>query len=274
MNQAIWRKAIRDAWVQLAVTAGLLALFGWLFVWLMSLFDLGLWASFVNLLPDFVNQLIGVSPADLVTVTGRVSFLYVHVVTLLMFISWAVGRGSDTVSGGIASGHLELIVTLPVWRISVIVAPAVVATVGSALLALSLWLGNWVGLATVTLEGEASIAAFLPGAVNLFAMAFCLAGVTTLLSSFDRDRWRTIWLAGAFFVVSSIVKLVARLWEAGAWLRYLSFLTAFEPQQIILLRDEAWSASLEYNLPLLIGGVLAYAAAVVVFCRRDIPVPR
>ena len=105
-------------------------------------------------------------------------------------------------------------------------------------------------------------------------MAFCLAGVTTLLSSCDRNRWRTIWLAGGFFVVSSIVKMVARLWEAGAWLRYLSFLTAFEPQQLILLREEAWSASLAYNAPLLIAGLVAYGAAGAVFCWRDIPVPR
>lgn len=274
MNRAIWRKAFGDAWQQLVVSSLLLALFGWLFVWLTSLFQLGLWANFLNMLPDFVQQMIGVPLKELATVTGRLSLLYMHVITLLLFLGWCIGRGSDVVSGGIASGHLELILTLPVRRLTVLVAPAVVSTLGIAVLAVSVWLGNWIGLATVEMEGEASIWRFLPGAANLFAMAFCLAGITTLLSSWDRNRWRTIWLAGGFFVVSSIVEMVARLWESGTWLRYLSFLTAFEPHRLILMRDGAWAASVGYNLPLVALGLVAYAAAAVVFAWRDIPVPR
>jgi ABC-2 type transport system permease protein len=274
MNRAIWKKAFSDAWVQLAVSSLLLLLFGWLFVWLTSLFKLGLWANFLNMLPDFVQQLMGVPLADLATLQGRLSFLYTHVITLLLFIGWSVGRGSDAVSGGIANGTLELVLTLPVRRVTVLAVPSVVATLGAAVLAASLWLGTLAGLSTVTLESDVSIWAFLPGAVNLFAMAFCLAGVATLLSSCDHDRWRTIWVSGGFFVVSAIIKMVARLWESGAWLKYLSFLTAFEPQQLILRREGVWSASLWHNGPLLVLGLIAYVAATFVFCRRDIPVPR
>ena len=68
--------------------------------------------------------------------------------------------------------------------------------------------------------------------------------------------------------------MVARLWESGALLRYLSFLTAFEPHRLILMGDKAWSASLSYNAPLVGLGLLAYGAAAIVFARRDIPVPR
>jgi ABC-2 type transport system permease protein len=278
MNLALWKKAVSDSWLQLAITSVLLVLFAWLFVWLTSLFSVGAWTRLVQWLPggiqNFIRAWLGVELPDLASTTGRISFLYLHVVTVMLFLSWAVGRGSDVVSGGIASGTLELILTLPVRRVWVLAVPAIVSTLGAIVLAAAIWAGTWLGLTTVELEEKLSAWAFLPGAVNLFAMAFCLGGVTTLLSSCDHDRWRTIWLAVGFFVVSAIVKLVSRMWEPGAWLKYLSFLSTFEPQQLILMKGNAWSASISYNAPLLAVGLACYVAAAIVFTWRDIPVPR
>ncbi len=278
MNAALWKKAFSDSWFQLLVTSVLLVLFAWLFVWLMSLFPLGGWTRILQWLPQgiqgFLRSWLGIELVDMASVAGRLSFLYLHVVTHLLLLSWAVGRGSDVVAGGIADGTLEFILTLPVRRVWVVVVPAIVATLGTAVLAASLWAGTWLGLATVTLEEEPSIWIFLPGAVNVFAMAFCVTGVTTLFSSCDKNRWRTIGLAVGFFVVSTILKLIARLWEPGAWLRYFSFLTTFEPHQLILMREEAWSASFAYNAPLLGVGLAAYLAAAIILTWRDIPVPR
>jgi len=260
------------------VTAVLLLLFAWLFVWLMSLFSAGSWTRLFDWLPGpmrgFIRAWLGVELVDLASTAGRISFLYLHVVTVLLFFTWAVGRGSDAVSGGISDGTMEFILTLPVRRVWVLVVPAIVNTLGTALLAFSLWCGTWIGVTLVDLDEDVTIRLFLPGAVNVFSMAFCLTGVTTLFSSFDRDRWRTIWLAVGFFVVSAIVKLVARMWEPGAWLKYFSFLTTFEPQQLILMREEVWSASISYNGPLLAVGLAGYVAAAIIFTCRDIPVPR
>ena len=239
MNRALWNKAVADSFWQLIVSSLILVAFAWIFVWLVSLFRLGAWGMLMELVPRFVNRMLGTSPAELATPTGRVSILYVHVVPMLVFIGWAVGRGSDAVSGGISDGTLELLLTAPVRRVTVLWVPAVVTALGSVLLGLALWLGTWIGINTVTLEGPTSIGDYLPGVVNMVTMTFCLTGLTTLLSSWDNNRWRTIWLSGGLFVVSLIVKLIARLWEPGDWLKYLSFLTAFEPQNLILLATGA-----------------------------------
>ena len=286
MNAALWNKAGRDCWLQLLVSVLLLAAFAWLFVWLMSLFKPGFLVALLDFAPDFAKDLIGISPKLLGKLSGRISVLYVHVIPLLIFIGWAVGRGSDAVSGGISSGRLELILTLPLRRVTVLIVPAVVSTVGAAVLAAALWAGMWLGLKTVDLDGEVAASEFLPGVLNLFAMTVCLSGATAFLSSWDRDRWRTIWLAGGFFVASAIIKMVARLWTPGAWLRYFSFLTAFEPQQLILQPEETCSLPLSgdggltlplwlgYDLTLILLGLIGYAVAAVIFTRRDIPVPR
>lgn len=273
MNRALWKKAIGDAWVQLATSALVLILFCWLFVWLMSFLQLGAWTNLLGLVPDFFRPVLGAPIQQLASPLGQLSFLYVHVVTMLVCVGWAIGRGSDIVAGEIARGTMEHLLTLPVWRVSVMLAPAVVTMIGSAVLAFSVWLGVALGLATVEYDGDVPLAPLLPGSINLFAMTFCLAGVTAFLSAFEHDRWRTIWRAGGFFVVSMIIKVVERMWPDGSWLRWFTFLAAFEPQTLILSPADAWEFSLRYDLTLVALGLLAYAAAALVFWYRDIPVP-
>ena len=275
MNAAVWRKAIADARAQLLVSCLLLLLFGWFFVWLQSLFRMGAIASFLGLLPDFVQDIVPVPLEQFATPRGRLTILYMHLVTLLICFGWAIARGSSAVSGGIADGTYELILTLPLRRVSVLIAVGSVATAGSFLLALSTWLGNCLGILTVTLEGGPVRARdFLPGAVNLFFMTFCFTGITAFFSAFDRNRWRTMCLAGGFLVVSLLLDMVASLWKPGAWLGYLSFLSAYDPPTLILEDGETWAGSIRLNGVLLVVGLVSYAIAGLVFSRRDIPVPR
>ena len=130
MNLALWKKAVSDAWLTLVVSCVLLILFCWLFVWLMSFFDVGAWSRLLNLLPDFVQPMVGVPMAKLASPAGQLSILFAHIVTILVCVGWAVGRGSDSIAGEIGRGTMDLILSLPVWRFSVMAVPAVVATVG------------------------------------------------------------------------------------------------------------------------------------------------
>ena len=63
-------------------------------------------------LPGFVQSLVGVPLETLATPIGQLSILYVYVVTLLVCVGWAMGRGSDSVSGEIARGTMDLILTI------------------------------------------------------------------------------------------------------------------------------------------------------------------
>ncbi len=274
VNLALWKKAVRDAWLQLAVSGTILVLFSWLFVWLMSLLKIGAWSSLLSLVPKVFQPLLDVPLADLATPTGQLSVLYVHVITMLVCIGWAVGRGSDSISGEINRGTMDLILSLPVRRATVMAVPAVVATAGAAVLAGSVWLGTWVGVMTVELQGDASLVKLSAGAINLFCLTFCLTGITTLVSSRSRDRWRTIWTTGGFYIVSLIIKMVARLWKEGQWLKYLSFLTPFQPQELILMKTSTLAVALKYNGTLVGLGLLCYLAAAIVLSRRDIPAAR
>jgi ABC-2 type transport system permease protein len=274
MNRALWIKAIADAWRQFVVSFALLMLFSWLFVWLMSRFPTGGFGTILNLLPGFVQSLVGVPLAMLSTPVGQLSILYVHIVTLLICVGWALGRGSDSITGEISRGTMDLILTLPIWRVSVVLIPAAVSAAGAILLAAAVMLGTWLGLACVHFDTPIHVSEFLPGAVNLACMIFCFTGITTMISAGMRDRWMAFAISGGLYVVELVIKLVARMWPEGKWLFNFTFLTAFEPQEMILTSDPASHVALRCNLTLLTLGVASYAVAIVIFNRRDIPGPR
>ena len=274
MNRALWTKAVYDCWRQLLGSTLLLLAFCWVFVWLMSRFTVGALGVILNLLPGFFQAMVGVPLSELASPAGQLSLLYVHVITMLVCVGWALGRGSDSVSGEIGRGTLDLIISLPVWRVTVLVIPAVVTALGTALLAAAVLGGTMLGLACFHFEQPVHSIAFVPGAVNLFSMIFCFTAITTLVSSWNRDRWYTIGIAGGFFVVELIVKIVARMWPEGSWLFKLSFLSLFEPQELILLPDRGGRMAMHYDLTLIGIGLACYAVAAVIFNRRDIPGPR
>jgi ABC-2 type transport system permease protein len=257
----------------LGISCLLLMLFGWFFLWLMSRLEVGAWAGLLRLLPNFVQPMLAVPITALATPLGQISVLYVHVVTMLVCLAWSIGEGSDCVAGQIARGTMEHLLTLPIHRVTILIVSMGVSTLGAALLAGALWLGMLLGLLTTRLGADVSARAFLPGAINLWAMMFCVSGMTTLVSTFNRDRWRTIKLSGGFFVVSLIVKMIARMWPEGDSLRWLTFLAAFEPQRLILATGDRWRLFFECNGTLVGLGLAAYLLGAVVLSYRDIPVP-
>jgi len=274
MNRAIWKKAVGDAWLQLLICGLILVAFGWLFVWLMSQIDLGVWGVMVRAMPSFFRRLSDIPIPAMVTSAGWLTILFIHPITLLVAIGWAVGRGSDSISGEIDRGTMDLVLSLPVRRFTVMLAPAVVATVGAFVLAGALLGGIALGLATCEVSGEVSTRAFLPGAINLACMVFCFTGMTTLVSSFGRNRWRTIIIAGGLYVVSFIIEIVRQFWSAGTWLKYGTFLSAFSPRSLILEPEATGLLAWPYNLPLISLGLAAYAVAAIVLTYRDIPAAR
>jgi ABC-2 type transport system permease protein len=273
MNRALWTKAVGDARLLLAALAVLMFGFNWLFVWLTSLVELGAFGVFLQALPGEFESLLGVPLAKVATTTGRIALAYVDPVVIFTMVTWSLARGSDVVSGEIGRGTMEILLAQPVARLSLLGTQAAVTTAGSLVLALAAWLGTCQGLALTGLMKEVEPRHFIPAAVNLFAATFFLSAVTTLVSAFDSQRWRTLGIVGAFYIVELLLKIVARMAPKFDWLMYATFLAAFEPQSLVIYPERAWQVSLRYDGTLLGLGLLAYLAAALVFHRRDIPAP-
>jgi len=283
MNRALWKKSFREArWLLLGCVV-LMFGFHWLRVWLASQIPLGRMQMILRLMPSHWERLSPVPWTELATSAGRIAMIYDEPLVLMIITVWSIGRGSDAVAGELGRGTMEMLLTQPISRLSVLFSQACVTVLGAALIAVSAWLGTAAGLATITLEEVVPAKLLLGPALNLFSLAFFLAGLSTLVSSLDRYRSRVIGLVGAFYAIEVVVKVVGRLAPGGGWLAYLSCFSAFEPQRLVKA-DRAWSFWLETNDSFELGGlgylsvlaalaIACYAAAAVIFVRRDLPAP-
>jgi len=321
-NRALWSKNIGEAkWLLLALFV-LLFSFCWVRTWIVSLLEADRFAAVIEPLWDKWSQFSPVTLSHLLSYPGRVSMTYVEPIVTFGMAVWAIARGSDSVSGELGRGSLEMLLAQPVSRLQVLWTQAAVTIGGAALLAVACWCGNWVGVqATSVTVSEQQVftripgigieipnpflppverrvpmrelvdtADLIPAAFNLFCLGFCLAGLATLASSYDRYRWRAIGVVSAVFVIQFIIKGFALSTESLLWLKRFTFFTAFEPQAFVEIAVErpadTWSLWLSEptqafqtlgpmgNNAILLGiGLVSYLAATVIFARRDLPAP-
>jgi ABC-2 type transport system permease protein len=320
MNPALWKRSIGESqWLLLGCAAVLFG-FCWTFVWLTSLFEASRFQQILEIMRPEIEKFSPVPIDHMLSYTGRIAMVYDHPLVIFTVAVWAIARGSDAVSGSLGRGTLEMVLGQPVSRRQFLTTQIAVSFIGVALLSASAWLGIWCGVKTVSIKQEpaswkipgvdielrnffgeqepswvpmsekADPRHLLPATVNLFSLGVFLAGLATLMSSWDRYRWRTIGIVSGFFVVQMIVKIVALSANHLHWLIYLTFLGAYEPLQLTSLSlyepQQLWTFALTgdqgewtgagpvaCNLTLLFLGMLSYAGSLFVFCRRDLPAP-
>ncbi len=284
MNWALWKKNVREARWLLAGCAVLMFAFHWLRVWLVSQMPLENFRLILSLLPSKLERISPVPFQQVATPEGRIAYAYDEPLVILLVTVWAIARGSDAISGEVGRGTMEMVLAQPVRRLSVLGTQAAVTILGAAAIVAAAWLGMWTGLATISLDQPVAASRFVPCAINLFAFGTFIAGLSTLVSSCDRYRSRTIGIVGGFYAIEMVVKAVGRMAPQLHWLTYCSFFTAYEPQVLIADPRRAWSwwfrddealilGGLGYDAILLGLGLICYVAAAVVFARRDLPAP-
>ena len=191
----------RSGEVRVMLPCFVLLMFGFqiLFVWLTSQVDLQYIQYVLQHMPEYWKRLLPVSVASVSTYTGRVAIGYDHPVVVFGIAFWAIARGSDAVSGPLGRGTMEIMLAQPVrCSVSVLMTNAAMTSLGSAAIAAANWLGTFAGLCIFHKMRDLSATPYAGCALNLFAYAFFLAAVTTLLSALadrlllepERSGWR------------------------------------------------------------------------------------
>ena len=325
MIHVLIRRRVHEAkWLLLACSVAMIW-FCWVRVWIVSRVDTTRFKQILDLLPDDWQKFLTVDFTWMITYAGRVSLAYEELVVVGCISIWAIARGSDCVSGELGRGTTEMLLAQPISRFAVITSQAVVTILGTAVVAGSSWVGNWLGILTTSARQEVTAAwqlpiplpligseipipfaepktvytpmtelvdasLFLPATVNLFAFGLMIAGFSSLMSSWDRYRWRTIGIVIGVYFLQSMAKLAGMAIEEASWLCYLTAFTAYEPELAVRVadltpefawsfaitaEDGSWQAYGPMTYHCLLGGlgVLFYALAVWIFRRRDLPAP-
>jgi ABC-2 type transport system permease protein len=321
VNATLFKKCLAEARLLFAGLGVLVFAFCWLRVFIVSRLQTSQFAAIVEQLWEQFKDFSPVPLDQLLTYTGRVAIGYDEPIVVFGISIFAIARGSDVVSGELGRGTLEMLLAQPVSRLQVLYTQAVV-TIGCLVLLCVLTLaGTTAGIYTtrvkedvppptlgipllgiriplslgkgetikVPMSERTKPSYFVPGAFNLFCLGVALAGFSTLVSSLDRYRWRTIGIVAAAYVVSLILKILGTIKEV-AWLQKVSLFSAYRPQEFISIAahepQHVWSLALYnaqgtfielgplgYNFVLLGIGVTSYLAAGVAFQKRDLPAP-
>jgi ABC-2 type transport system permease protein len=322
MNAVLLKKCIAEARLLFAGLGLLLFVFCWLRVFIVSRLQTSQFAAIVEQLWDQLKDFWPVPLDQLLTYTGRIAVGYNEPVVVFGVSIFAIARGSDVVSGELSRGTMEMLLAQPVGRMQALYTQAAVTLCCLVILCGLTVAGTAAGIHTIyvkedlpppslTIPGlglriplslrkpekiwtpmseKTKASDFVPGAVNLFCLSVALAGFSSLVSSFDRYRWRTIGAVVTVYILSIVAKLLGQAIPEVAWLQWGSLFTAYEPQKFISIAvhepAQAWAIALYnasgrflepgplgYNLILLAIGIISYATAGVVFQKRDLPAP-
>ncbi|MCS6850501.1 MAG: ABC transporter permease [Gemmataceae bacterium] len=296
---ALVRKLLRDLRVPLVVVALLLAAFQVLWARVSQRITEELVPKFTAFLPlgfirnalfegtgRLMETLMGGESIDFSRALDMLSVGYVHPLVQSILCIWAVGRAAGALAGEIDRGTLELLLAQPIARWRVVAAHGVVDVLTIPLLCLSLWAGNWAGIAIFgeidwgsadnghLLRADPRI--FAPGLWNVAGLLFAVSGATMALSAAGRFRGRVMATAVLLTLLQYLVNVIGQLWPAVEGLRPLTLFYYYQPQQIILANR--WSVPTvlgPVNVLLVLAGVgaVGYLAALWTFCRRDLPAP-
>ncbi len=321
MNIALIKKSLTETSILfVAIAIGAFA-FAWFRVWVVSELDTTRFQQIIELLPDDWRNFTTVDFEWLVSYLGRTALTLDEPFLIMLVAIFAIVRGTDVVSGEISRGTMEMLLSQPVSRRQVFWTPVVITLIGVLLLCVLIWLGMWLGVSTTSIKESVYPAIrvplmdyqiplsflkpksvtlpmaervdsiyFIPGLVNLFFMGFFLVAVATMVSSFDRFRWRTLGIAIGFYMVSAMIKILAMASSFFSWLSYVSFFTCYEPESVIQQAELNWNSQwhlirygtegdwidlgpLGYNMIFFGLGCIALLIAATKFQRRDIPAP-
>lgn len=296
----------------------MLYLFCWVRVWITSRLEMGRFQNILENLPDSWQKLAPVPIDQLFSYQGRIAVTYEEPVVYLMMAIWCIARSSDVVSGHLGRGTMEMLLAQPVSRKQIILTHTTVTLLGAFVLATLAFAGTYTGIQTTQVVEAAppvelpfvgvnipftgglpvetpmaekvSPHRFLPAAVNYFGLGVFLIGFTTLMSSWDRYRWRTIGLTVGFYIISTILELVGLAVEGFEWVKVLTFFSAYEPVRFVsesfsnpqlewawLIRNANGAVSnigpLGGSGILIALGCFGIALGTTIFCRRDLPAP-
>ena len=229
---------------------------------------------------QIIQAIIGGENIRIDHAADMISISYVHPLTIFILSIWAIGRASGAIAGEIDRGTMELLLAQPLRRRQVVLAHLAVDFLTIPVICLSIWGGTWLGTSLVGFVGNANETlavdpwAFVPGLANIALLLFALSGLTMCLSAAGRFRWRVLGLAAIVALVQFLVNLIGQLWTPADPLRPLTVFYYYQPQPLML--EAHWYAqpAIWLNAGVLAAvGTVGYAAALAIFCRRDLPAP-
>lgn len=216
----------------------------------------------IEQIPEAMRRALGVG--NIITFTGYIGARLLNFFWPLVVSVFAIMAGAAVVAQEIERGSVELWLSVPEPRRRLLAAK--LAALLTGVLAIALATVATMILLLPLVDESLSIAGLLMTLLMLVAFGAAVAAIAALFSSVASERGRAAGAAVAVLFGSYVLWILAGISDTWDWLKYLSFYTAFKPQQAL----ETGALPLPETLILAAIAVAATAAALVLFERRSI----
>ncbi|MEW4454888.1 ABC transporter permease subunit [Bremerella sp. JC817] len=279
MNLAMLRQVWRESRLLMLGCSIALFAFCWIRVWIVGRIDMSRFQGILEILrPEFEN-FSAVDFEHALTYPGRVAFTFTEPMVIILVVAWAIARGSDSVSGPLGRGTMEMMLSQPVSRFQYLMSKNLVCIFGTLLIAASAYAGIAGSITYTSVKKESPpikmqiplvkieveipftkdpnaptrmpLSDFvdrqdmIPSALNLMGLGLFFGGFTTLMSAWDQYRWRTIAIAAGFLIIQLMLRVLSLSMEDVAWLKYTTIFSLYEPEVLVSYavhsQDAAWS---------------------------------
>jgi ABC-2 type transport system permease protein len=227
-----------------------------------------------------IEKLIGGDRIAIGQGLDTLSIGYVHPLLLTMLSVWAVGRAAGAIAGELDKGTMELLLAQPLARWRLVASHFVVDCLTIPILCACLWAGTTLGshvfdLVAMTATDRKPVDPLLfgPALANVGMLLFAISGYTMAISSAGRFRTRVLGIAVVLTLLQFLINLLGQTWQDIEFLRPCTVFYYYQPQGLILDLDGAAAEAWRNLLTLLAVGTVGYAAALAIFCYRDLPAP-
>jgi hypothetical protein len=270
MNGALVQKTVRDNALLFAITAVAVVLFEILFVLAVRTLGPELLAFVArrSFLQNIFRMLLSLDLRGGATASMLVVLGFVHPFLFATTWGFMIAMGTRVTVGEVDAGTADLLLSLPISRVSVYVSTSVVWIAAAALLSLSVWLGLWLGTLIFPMRGPVELGRLGIAAVNLFVLYLAIGGTTSLVSCSLNRRGVAVAILIAILLFSFLINFMAVFVAFFRTISFLGLLDYYRPVESA--RDGTWPIR---NL-LILGtiAVVGWSLGLIIFQRRDIPV--
>lgn len=268
MNGAIIRKLIRDSLPLFAIVIiGVLVLETLIVGVFTELADdlqtVLLGTAFIR---RFVTTILGAEIGDQLSVTGMMAFGFAHPVLYALTWAFMITTVTRELVGQIERGTFDLVLTLPVSRLSVYNSVTVVWLAAIVALSVAPLLGTWAGHWFFDVKESADFVRLAVVSVNLFALNVAIGGGVMLASSVCNRRGIAIGVVLGMLLGSFVLNFLATLSQTARHVSALGVLHYYRP--LVVIRESGWPW---WDMSVLVGaGIICWVIGAWRFAIRDI----
>ena len=228
---------------------------------------LKLMESFMKQMPPQMQYFMGEEFIGQFTINGIAAFGYNHPIILIFFSMIAIMLPTRHIGNEIEEGSLELMLSLPVKRLSILCSLWLFTFFAILVLTASCWLGTIWGLHLNPESINLPFINILKIGINLTAIMLTINAYTFLIAAYSREGSKVALRAAGITLFFYFLSYATKIWLAIQPLKHITIFNYYQPQMLMTGQAKFFNNIIVLFALTLIFLVIAFRR----INRRDIP---